>query len=407
MEPSNIALHMSEGKGSVSVPPTHKRVTLGINIPLTNRENYAIPVTVEIPRVRWSIRGLLPESEFRDLIEPKDIDLQQWQDAEELHLIIDVPNVPSDGVSLELKDSGQKIQSHLRRGKVRFPLGAFSDTLRESGRAKNQFIIKIDTEPTAELPVLTVHTKWELSDLEWDEGIADLFRSVSIAFTEKGEPKNRFVRIKNLWCPWMDDIEEKIPDGAKSVIIKRELSSFLPGLYEAEFMIEDPWHDNSSPANVHPFKRRVGIGKNDRIPLEKMGGRFVITLPFYVDRHYGKYTLTRNRYRILVRDYVGRQSGEDVYEGLFSIESDSQSFKRIPEDVNPITFYYSSQGNTINGIENKDGDGAYFCSECQRVFWSESDYLREIRYRHRRHLHTHGRFKVEVVSRGDQRGITI
>lgn len=84
-----------------------------------------IPLTIQIPRLRWLLRGLVGKSQDEWLIVPKEINLSDWEESIELELLVQAPLPDSYKVTLGLKDSGKIEAKHRRKGNARFNLGSF------------------------------------------------------------------------------------------------------------------------------------------------------------------------------------------------------------------------------------------------------------------------------------------
>ena len=54
--------------------------------------------------------------------------------------------------------------------------------------------------------------------------------------------------------------------------------------------------------------------------------------------------------------------------------------------VNPVKFEYISTKHFIEAIEDKDGDGVYFCTLCKELFWSEKCYEQEKKKGHIKYI---------------------
>ena len=393
-EPARISPNNFEHKGTVTIPPSERHIQCKIEVPVSESKTCSIPLTIQIPRVRWSLRGLTKNGEFLDLYESKEISIQEWENAQELQLLVSIPNTVYETATVNLRGSEQILESRLRNGKARFPLHAFSTSLKNTARAINEFFLKLGTKEPIEIAVLDVRSTWEIDQLILDQKKTSKKRFLSLNWNDKGQVNNRILRLRNLWCPWMNDIAKPIPNTETAVVIEKQLSDFLPGLYELEFTIDDPWGHRESPPENRFF--RIRIGENERIPLEKMGSEYSIRIFSILDYHGKSHVLKRLNYTVRVHSYEKNEYDEEIYMGTILIKSHFGELKEIP-NANPIRFTYDSSKNIINSIEDRDGDGFYYCSICDKIFWyNGEDNSLEEKKGHKQFLLTEGEFLLAI-----------
>ena len=91
-------------------------------------------------------------------------------------------------------------------------------------------------------------------------------------------------------------------------------------------------------------------------------------------------------------------TNEGWYMGSISVAGKSQ-FETEINTVNPVKFEYISTNNFIETIEDKDGDGVYFCTLCKELFWSHERYKQEKRNWHEKKIlspdEKHPEFKIK------------
>lgn len=266
-ELSRISPNNFVHKGIVTISPHERHIKCKIEVPVSESKKCSIPLTIQIPRIRWSLRGLTQDREFLDLYESKEISIQEWENTQEMQLLISIPNTIYETATINLRGSEQKLLSLLRNGKARFPLHAFSDSLKSTGRTINEFFLTLGKKHPIEIPILNVRAKWEIDNLNYEEKLVNDKRHISFNWADKGQPNNRILRLYNLQYPFQKYISKPIQDSISNVEIEEYQQKFFPGRYKIEFTIEDPWgHIESIPDNrIH----EVDIGVGERLPLEK------------------------------------------------------------------------------------------------------------------------------------------
>lgn len=63
---------------------------------------------------------------------------------------------------------------------------------------------------------------------------------------------------------------------------------------------------------------------------------------------------------------------EGWYCGRLEVElpsGDAGAFDTEIDNTNPVKCQYSLSENSVTAIEDRDGDGAMFCSDCGRLYW--------------------------------------
>ena len=87
---------------------------------------------------------------------------------------------------------------------------------------------------------------------------------------------------------------------------------------------------------------------------------------------------------------------EGWYVGNISVTEELR-IRTEMDGVNPVKFEYDSRNNCIESIEDKEGDGVYFCPLCKELFWSNKHYEKEKGKGHEKDLLTREdiKFKIE------------
>src|SRR3990172_5119041 len=99
---------------------------------------------------------------------PQEITLSDWEDSNELEMLVQASLPDGYKVTLGLKDSDKIETKQLRKGGARLNLKSFSDELRNLEQPISQFYLQIeenDIEPI-KAPILYVKTEWVVEELE-------------------------------------------------------------------------------------------------------------------------------------------------------------------------------------------------------------------------------------------------
>ncbi|GEM_PF-4533748 len=242
-----------------------------------------IPLTIQIPRLRWLLRGLIGKSQDEWLIVPKEINLSDWEDSYELELLVQAPLLDSYKVTLGLRDSDKIEPRYLRKGVARFDLMSFSDELRNLEQPISEFYLKIEGNDleTLEAPTFYVKTEWVVEKLEIIQEVENQRRTIYLEWKEKGRLRNRAIRIWNLSQPWLEPIQQSIPRDKSELIITRSLSELPSCTYRLEFFQEEQWTVRPTQSLFMPeagtsntFDREIG-DKNELLEqYKRLGNSF-------------------------------------------------------------------------------------------------------------------------------------
>lgn len=278
------------GEFVIKVPAIETSLNCVWNYSLPSGE-IRIPLTIQVPRVRWLLRGLTGHTQNEWLMVPHEITLSDWEDSPELELLVQAPLPDGCEVTLGLKESDKIETKQLRKGGARFNLKSFSDELRNLEQPISEFYLKIegiDLEQI-EAPTLYVKTEWFVEELlEIIQEVKNDQRTIYLEWKEEGRIRNRAICIWNLYQPWLEPIQESIIHSKSDLTIKRPLSGLPPGNYRLEFFQEDLWVAQSTQKLFIPeasapniFDREIGskdelldrykhLGNSFREQLEKL-----------------------------------------------------------------------------------------------------------------------------------------
>jgi hypothetical protein len=240
------------GAWSISIPPAVARVKCTASLNGSEDNAMSIPLTVYPPRLRIAVQGVKERSTWQWSDSPLEISRMEWEESNDIFLLIDAAGIESGKAELTLKDSKQKVVRDISRGKARFELKPFSDTLASLGQPASLFTIRIstDNEQIERFPAIVVRTHWTIENFRYLQTVKGGKRYLRLSWEEMGEVSNRVFRIWNLWRPWAEPLVRDVPDGCSEIRFALAESDLPPGDYLLESEIEDPWKSDSGPRFV-------------------------------------------------------------------------------------------------------------------------------------------------------------
>jgi hypothetical protein len=270
----------------LKVPGTESRVRCTVCIPQPSGEALEVPLMIHVPRLGIAMQGLAGERTWQWSHVPREITLEQWEESEELFLLVNVPGIDEGDVTVALPERMQVVTQRLHQAKVRFELKQFSDTLKALGQPLSRFDLSVTKNGTTlqEIPALGVRTQWAVEGLREDQAVSDGQRVVRVQWKDRGRVRNRMIRFWNLWRPWALPIESHIPDGHETILNERPVEELPSGAYCIEFISEDPWI-GSPPVGLAPavdgqrvFSCWIGDNQDRSVSRSPLSGTFQSSL---------------------------------------------------------------------------------------------------------------------------------
>jgi hypothetical protein len=335
------------------------------------------------------------------------------ENAEEsLSLIVSMPSFINGQGQLSLNDIDQVSEKKIQEGKVRFDLLDFSDTLRDADEPLHTFELTVpDSEPSIDnVDLFAVRTRWEVEGIECVQKFYNGMLILNISWKgEKGKPEGpRVIRLWKIGSPDSDPVTREIPEGLYGIDINEEQGKIPPGMYRVQIDIDDQWSSTEPSMPSQYSLNTIDI----QIQEEILQGQINITSVIdRDDRVYGidgKYNIyiegkiiggklpnaVHDKNDILIKEVTN----EGWYMGNISVAGKSP-FETEINAVNPVKFEYISTNHFIEAIEDKDGDGVYFCTLCKELFWSHERYKQEKRNEHEKKIlspdEKHPEFKIK------------
>ncbi|MBD3182539.1 hypothetical protein GF312_09625 [Candidatus Poribacteria bacterium] len=205
----------------------------------TEELSYKLPITIDLPKIQWRIRGLTQCEDYTDYTD--DIYTEDWEASEDLLLHIRMPKDIEGQAEISCND--QRYIRRIRDGKVCFDLQRFSDTVR-SNPSPSIFKISIFNSKNSieNINLFKVLDNWKIESVKCSEKFEGLTRSLHIIWSEVGgNDQERTVRLWNLINREEPVITETIQLGSCELIIQDPPS----GKCRLQVTADDPW--NSIP----------------------------------------------------------------------------------------------------------------------------------------------------------------
>lgn len=379
----------------------------------SDREELRIPITINIPKVRWRLQGLAGDqhTQWHDTID--ELWLGDWETASELFLVVEFPS--ADGrLLLCLSEDATKIQARtIQAGKARFDLLEFMDALRAGPSVQTLKLKLRESQPAIkDVPLFRVRTRWEVQDVEIVQTRQDTDQAIilNVSWTEKGrtDGKDKVVRLWSTVDASTEPIkQERIPEGQTEITLRAGARDLPPGKYLLEFALEDPWSATvvSRPSEEAQNTRALFISP---VGTLREGEAFRIDGVFDDDgrfHDFGERTYTvRITGKIINRALPAGIDAEQILvtsanEGWYVGDLEAAENPELEAEAakaNPVKIMLP--GKHARAIENRDGEGAMFCATCGRLYWSQEMNRREEQKQH--HFWTSGpieRFKITWV----------
>jgi hypothetical protein len=255
--------------------------TLTLNISAGSQR--ALPLTLNIPRLRWMVRGLANHLSSGWLSEPLRAQREDFEASDEITLVVQAPVDDSTDCVLELEGSQQRMKTKVRHGEVRFSLRPFHDSLRSLTTPVVRFTFTFTDSAGSERSVcpLLIRTRWIVDRFECRETRLVSFtwqdeehtrrqapeqRTVTFCLQDNGRFQQRRIRLWNLLQPWESPQKIDLPDGCDLMEISEPLSALSAGRYRIELFTEGEF-ETAAPVlpprgnNSDIFNLTIGEGE--------------------------------------------------------------------------------------------------------------------------------------------------
>ncbi|HXG91535.1 MAG TPA: hypothetical protein VNN73_04100 [Blastocatellia bacterium] len=236
-----------------------------LTLNLETEQSQRLSLTVAIPRIRWTARGLANNQAVVWLSKPLEIQLEDFEASDDPLLIVQLPVKDKTACRLELEGADHFCEEPIRHGEARFNLGRFRDSIRALNKPVVRFSVSFNDSARGEQKIhtLIVRTRWTVGRFECRD-----IRTLSIRWEDRGSYRNRALRLWNLLKVWEPPIEFNIPDGVSEIKINVLASQLPAGDYRAELYLRGEFDVEPSvlpPAKNNDDVFEVSIGEQELI----------------------------------------------------------------------------------------------------------------------------------------------
>jgi len=247
---------------AITVAPEASLAELHLVMPQIDQDPVRVSVSLAVPRLRWAFPQGSPEREMAwhtsPIMRPVDAILQAVREGDPASLHVELPTEQSLLLALHLinPENGEHLQesrhtheTHRLRTRWRFPLGQYTDTVRNLPDIPvfefRLVILDGQTNEVAKIPLLRLNRTLDIS-FKW---IKHLDPPTFCLYWDEPHPlRNRRVRIWSEWQPWHHPVEIKIPDAADGEFLVTE-TGLPPSRYLLHFFTATPWYPKEPPVD--------------------------------------------------------------------------------------------------------------------------------------------------------------
>lgn len=302
-------------------------------------------VTVEIPKLRWRIRGAKEAGREEWSQHIKEV----WHgacyglDNPKLEITLPLNNFASrPKVYLDLEEeTGHQIIAKAGRGFLQFDLSGLADTLRMSKGETCSLRLALEDSRgriKADGKLFDIRCRWRIENFRYTVEESAGERCLKAAWLDRGEQQDRILRLWRLWEPWVEPLFLAVPDGVSELEIRRNAAEFLPGPYLIKFDLDDSWGEGL--ADEFPTER----SNSEQIFIKNAGIHISVSECYWVNKRKlrisGKLANTAGRKEISVRLYGVVEGRYKVWpavtstneNGYFSFEFENPFEQFIPKN---------------------------------------------------------------------------
>ncbi|HJZ06166.1 MAG TPA: hypothetical protein VJ327_10040, partial [Patescibacteria group bacterium] len=347
-------------------------------------------ITFSIPKLRWRLQGLDDPhyDQWFDEVQ-EELWIGDWIDAQELFLVVETPWFYVGEISLVLPgNSVSREIGEVHDRKVRVDLKALEDMLRAGPSLETVTISLRDTRAKIpDIPLFTVRTRWlaeKIKCFHYPEG--DTVR-LDVSWKERGKSNQKAARLWNISGDQPRLIQEQlVPQDVQEATFRSTAIEVKSGKYLVHLEPYDPWSSRPiCPKLNDPNTAIIEI-------VTKTPEKVVILRSVTVDAHHS-YSLQQGSYRVQIIGKVINQKlpdnldVEDIDHVLIAPFNENWfvgnlEIIEVPEviayltDTNPVKFEYDTQKHVVTSIEDRHGEGAMYCYECNMLFWYQETNLK-------------------------------
>ncbi len=237
--PSEI-LSSEDGEYQIQVDPAESLVTGMLEILLTDDEIH-IPITIEIPKVRWRLKEGREDGDTDWSCHVEEVFVSDLNRPNILLLQLELP-VHISGVHFALDDR-QYYKAPAKCGTAEVSLLQFMDTLKAGGSVGEITARLLDSSGrlVGEGSILRLRCRWEVSDFICVRKKSCGIWHLEFTWQEKGQAEDRILRIWRMWEPWAEPLKWHIPEGEMSPAVDVDEDHLPQGAYLVKFSVLDRW----------------------------------------------------------------------------------------------------------------------------------------------------------------------
>lgn len=250
-------LNASGGNGTFEfkVPPHRSRINLRVK-----HAGCEFPISIVVPRLQWRIRSRGKRITCDWSSKTQEVELEKFE-SDELDLIIQAPLADKYQAMLQLEGIDHKQTTTFYSARARFEMQEFRDSVRALAKPAARFFLLLpDLPPVCPLQITTC---WTVENFDCAQEREGSRRRLLLSWTDKGQVKNRLLRLWDVWRIWKEPRTFSIEDGASELEIDEEIMELPAGLYRAEFYVEDEYSPSDPsyfvpPAGGMAFDMKLG-----------------------------------------------------------------------------------------------------------------------------------------------------
>jgi hypothetical protein len=375
----------------VQTPASENEITGMLLCSTVNGERINIPITFSIPKLRWRLQGI-DDPEYDQWFDEvkEELWIGDWIEAQELFLIVETPWFYTGEVSLVLPLNSVTVNNgKIQDQKVRFDIKALEDNLRAGPPLETITISLQDTRTKIlDIPLFTVRTRWlaeKIRCFHYPEG--DTVR-LDVSWKEKGKANQKAARLWYLSGDGPRVIQQLlVPQDVQEATFRTTATDVKSGKYLVHLEPYDPWSSKSVCPKLNdqntaiieivieaPEKaltiRSVGVDEHHSYPLPQ-GSYWIHILGKVINQKLPDNIDIEDIDHVLIAPF-----NENWYVGNLEVKGITEVIAHL-SDTNPVKFEYDTQKQIVKYIEDRHGDGAVYCYDCNMLFWHQETVLNE------------------------------
>lgn len=243
--------------------PGRSHLIATLEYPRPGFETYRLPLSVPNPQPCWALIGLEQASAIVWTGQPLTVPLHSLEQARAPELLVQAPvactirlwHQKADGTEGQSTDE-VALDPEKLRGRARLKVGPFLDSLRSGQQANSRLILSLQTrERCLKLGAVHVTRNWCVTNLQVDCRTTGTGHTLHLEWQQDYAARNRRVRIWNLATPWSSPDSYGVPDeNLQHLTLSLGVGQYLPGFYQVELYVEDPWLHNAAYTPTRPAR---------------------------------------------------------------------------------------------------------------------------------------------------------